>query len=102
MKYENPKIIFLEERVRDLERRISELESELNRANMSKYVLAYYLIETDLKDMLWMPYNELVNTIPLSREIKVILNENGFPDYRLKDIISVAKGIWDATHYEAK
>ena len=102
MKYENPKIIFLEERVRDLERRISELESELNRANMSKYVLAYYLIETDLKDMLWMPYNELVNTIPLSREIKVILNENGFPEYRLKDIIAVVKNIWDAGHYEAK
>lgn len=97
-----PKIIFLEERVRDLERTVSKLESELNRANMSKYVLAYYLIETDLKDMLEMPYNELVNTIPLSREIKVILNENGFPDYRLKDIISVAKDIWDATHYEAK
>ena len=102
MKYENPKIIFLEERVRDLERRISEIESELNRANMSEYVLAYYLIETDLKDMLEMPYNELVNTIPLSKEIKAILNENGFPDYRLKDIIAVVKNIWDAAHYEAK
>ena len=102
MKYENPKIIFLEEQVESLERTISKLDSELSRANMSKYVLAYYLIEIELKDKLDMPYNELVNTIPLSREIKVILNENGFPDYRLKDIISVAKDIWDATHYEAK
>lgn len=97
-----PKIIFLEDRVRDLERTVSKLESELNIANMSKYVLAYYLIEIDLKDKLEMPYNELVNTIPLSRDIKVILNENGFPDYRLKDIISVIKDIWDAAHYEAK
>ena len=86
MKYENPKIIFLEERVRDLEGKISELESELNRANMSEYVLAYYLIETDLKDMLEMPYNELVNTIPLSKEIKAILNENGFINYFLYSI----------------
>ena len=97
-----PKIIFLEERVRDLERTISKLDSELSRANMSKYVLAYYLIEIELKDKLDMPYNELVNTIPLSRDIKVILNENGFPDYRLKYIISFVKDICDANHYEAK
>lgn len=102
MEYVNPKIIFLEEKVESLERTISKLESDLNRANMSKYVLAYYLIEIDLKDKLEMPYNELVNTIPLSREIKVILNENGFPDYRLKDIIAVIKNRWDANHYEAK
>lgn len=102
MEYVNPKIIFLEEQVESLERTISKLDSELNRANMSKYVLAYYLIEAELKDKLEMPYNELVNTIPLSREIKVILNENGFPDYRLKDIIAVVKNIWDAAHYEAK
>lgn len=102
MEYVNPKIIFLEEQVESLERTISKLDSELSRANMSKYVLAYYLIEIELKDKLEMPYNELVNTIPLSREIKVILNENGFPDYRLKDIIAVVKNIWDAAHYEAK
>lgn len=78
------------------------LQNEVNRLKICRKMLAYALIEYDLKYCLHNSMNELVSGKYPSEKVKKILRENSFNRNEVHDMIRLIKLRWDADHYEAK
>lgn len=93
---------FCKSRMRDMQKRISELEMKVTDNAISRYMLAYTLVEMDLEKNLNKPMNELIEGRYLSKKVHTVLRQYDFDYANIADMIRTIKLQWDAAHYEEK